>query len=131
MPGRGPRDDPGSRRDDGGKSGRVAHSRPHRLRACEWKTWDVRNDVEGLLTRDEVEEVLATGIAWRVRWCPGGGLPPESGAGLRAPMDAVRGVPTKAQLGKYQAGRSDKTLVFARVVEVDGAKVLDLREAGS
>lgn len=91
----------------------------------------MRNDVEGLLTRDEVEGLLATGIPWRVRWCLGGGLPPESGAGLPAPFEAIHGVPSKAQLRKYQAGRSHKTLVFARIVDVNGEKVLDLREAGS
>ena len=78
-----------------------------------------------------MEQVLATGIRWRVRWCKGGGLSPESGVGRPAPPDAIRGVPTKAQLWKYEAGRSDKTLVFARVVKVNGAEVLDLREAGS
>ena len=91
----------------------------------------MRNDVDGLLSREEVEELLATGIRWRVRWCSGGGLAPESGVGRPAPSDAIRRVPTKAQLRKYEAGRSDKTLVFARVVEVNGAAVLDLREAGS
>ena len=100
-----------------------------RRRRCE--TRDVRNDVEGLLTRDEVEALLATGMPWRVQWCDGGGLPPESGAGLPAPVDAVHGVPTQAQLRKYESGCSQKTPVFARIVEVNGEPVLDLREAGA
>ena len=44
---------------------------------------------------------------------------------------ALHGVPTTAQLRKYAAGRSRKTLVFARVVEDNGVSVLDLREAGA
>lgn len=50
---------------------------------------------------------------------------------LPAPADALHGVPTKAQLRKYEAGRSQKTLVFARVIEVNSERVLDLREAGA
>src|SRR6476620_2171039 len=98
--------------------------RRRRPRAETCETPEVRNDVEGLLTREEVEVLLATGIPWRVQWCDGGGLPPESGAGLPGPSSAVHGVPTTAQLRKYAVGRSRKTLVFARVVEDKGVSVL-------
>ena len=74
--------------------------------------------------------LLATGIPGV---CSGATVaaPPESGAGLPGPSSAVHGVPTTAQLRKYAAGRSRKTLVFARVVEDNGVSVLDLREAGA
>ena len=88
----------------------------------------VRNDVEGLLTREQVEALLASGVPWQVRWCEGGGLPDESGVGAPGPTHALGRVPSPAQLRKYASGRSRRTLVFARLVTVDGQEIVDLQE---
>lgn len=80
---------------------------------------------EGALTRDEVERRLIAGADWRIEWCSGARLRPESGSGPDLPQGVLDRVPTRARRRKMERGSSDsRTWMF--VVE-DGQR-LDFHE---
>ena len=86
---------------------------------------------DGLLTRDEVEKLLHAGVRWRIHWCQGANPPPASGRGEPLPSGALSRVPSPAALRKHRLGRSNKSLMLARLTREGGTEVLDLREMGS
>ena len=88
-------------------------------------------DVEGLLTRDEVEDLLRTGTSWRLSWCWGAHRDPESGRGLTLPEGTLPLVPTASQLRRYRLGKTRKTFVLATVVQIEGADIVNLTEMGA
>lgn len=86
-------------------------------------------DVDGLLVREQVEALLVSGIRWRVAFC-GMREEIEEGSGLASFPPVILGdVPTPAAIRKLRrGGNSRPTYAFARLVEDERGRLLDVEE---
>ena len=86
-------------------------------------------DVNGLLVREQVESLLASGIRWRVSLC-GMHEQIEEGSRLASfPQSILSEFPTPAAIRKLRrGGNSRPTYAFARLVEDESGRLLDVEE---
>ncbi len=86
-------------------------------------------DIDGLLVREQVENLLASGVRWRVSFC-GMHEQIEEGSGLASfPQVVLSEVPTSAAIRKLRRGsKSRPTYAFARLVEDESGRLLDVEE---
>lgn len=80
---------------------------------------------KNVVSREEVEDILAEPTRWRVDWCEGSGRQSTDGYGTVLPHGVLQRVPTRSKQRKFERGaRSTKTWFQAFVTEVDGERTL-------